>query len=636
MGKLYEKELLKINQTIRETIALDTEIIEKFLALEAPTLIVGSGGSFSAAKGIEYQLNYMGVNAKAITPLQLEDHRNTLYISKVILLTAKGNNNDIINAFEYCEKFESLAILCLCLSTKSKIRKKFRQNGHLFLWEKDMTFGSDGYLSVNSLAAMMGIMAKAIYDYSGDEYFKVTEENFMAMDTETINKYCNKAILEKETLIVLHGGGTTQVAVDLESKFSEAALGNVLLVDFRNFAHGRHFWMSERGENTGIVALIDAEHQKIAEKTLHLVPSEVESEIVVVKKSGMNGILELYIEMFCIVYAAGKRLGINPGKPKVPDYGRKLYHVNFRYQSVDVIKKIDKSPVLRAAYRKFGGYSEQNVLFQKYEKEAEDFWHTLTRTKWSALVFDYDGTLHWKGKEESEVERHIFSLLNELLSYGVVIGIATGRGKSVRQEMQKKIETQYWNMVGIGYYNGAVGGWLGDDSMPANKEPIDEQLSGLYDSVSRVEELTSYISGLEEPKPKQWSLGLRSRQGKDIAEAILCEKVWQNQTLKIVASSHSVDVIEKNTSKKNIIGFLKSKYEDLKIEECLFIGDSGSYGGNDFEMLTMNGLSVDLVSRQMDSCWNFAPLGKRQLEATLYYLQHMKAEADGKIEVMEN
>lgn len=633
MGKLYEKELLRINQTIREIIEVDTEIIEKFLALEAPALVVGSGGSFSVAKGIEYQLNYMGANAKAITPLQLEDHRNSLYTSKIILLTAKGNNNDIINAFEYCEKFESVAILCLCLSTKSKIRKKFRENGHLFLWEKDMTFGSDGYLSVNSLVAMLGIMAKAIYHYSGDEYFKISEENFPAIDIEAVNKYCDKAILDKETLIVLHGGGTTQVAVDLESKFSEAALGNVLLVDFRNFAHGRHFWMAERGEKTGIVALIDAEHQKIAEKTLHLVPCEVESEIISIKNSGMNGILALYIEMFCIVYAAGKRLGINPGKPKVPDYGRKLYHVNFHYQSVDVIKKIDKSPALRAAYRKFGGYLERNNLFQKYEKEAEDFWHNLARKRWGALVFDYDGTLHWKGKDESEVESQIFSLLNELLSHGAVIGIATGRGKSVRQEMQKKIETQYWDKVGIGYYNGAVGGWLGDNSMPANEEPVDEQLADLYGSVSRVEELTSYIPDLEEPKPKQWSLGLRSRQGKHIIAAILREKVWQNRTLKIVASSHSVDVIEKDTSKKNIIGFLQNKYNDLMIEECLFIGDSGSYGGNDFEMLTINGLSVDLVSRQIDSCWNFAPLGNRQLEATLYYLQHMKAGADGKIEI---
>lgn len=635
MGKLYEKELLKINQTIRETIAADTEIIEKFLSLEAPTLIVGSGGSFSAAKGIEYELNYMGANAKAITPLQLEDHKNILYTSKIILLTAKGNNNDIINAFEYCENLESVAILCLCLSTKSKIRKKFRQNGHLFLWEKDMEFRSDGYLSVNSLVAMIGIMAKAIYHYSGDEYFEISEENFAVMDIETVNKYCNKAILGKETLIVLHGGGTTQVAIDLESKFSEAALGNVLLVDFRNFAHGRHFWMSERGEKTGIIALIDAEHQTIAEKTLQHVPDKVESEAITIENSGMNGILALYIEMFCIVYAAGKRIGINPGKPKVPDYGRKLYHANFHYQSVDMIKKMNKNPALRAAYRKFGGCMEQNILFQRYRKEAEDFWRGLIQRRWRALIFDYDGTLHWKGKEEGEVEEQIFSLLNELLSHGAIIGIATGRGKSVRQEMQKKIEFQYWDKVGIGYYNGAVCGWLGDNSMPANAEPVNEQLMELYNSVCKVEELIPYIPDLEEPKPKQWSLGLSSRQGKNAVTTILREQVWQSQTLKIVTSSHSVDVIEKSTFKKNIIVFLQNKYEGLEIGECLFIGDSGNYGGNDFDMLTANGLSVDLVSRQIDSCWNFAPLGNRQLEATLYYLQHMKTGTDGKIEIME-
>ena len=46
--------------------------------------------------------------------------------------------------------------------------------------------------------------------------------------------------------LVLHGPSTRSAAVDLESKFTEAALGNVQLADFRNFAHGRHHWLAKK------------------------------------------------------------------------------------------------------------------------------------------------------------------------------------------------------------------------------------------------------------------------------------------------------------------------------------------------------------------------------------------------------
>ena len=61
----------------------------------------------------------------------------------------------IIKAYKFCENWEAAAILCICFSTKSKLRREFKKNGHNFLWEKDMSFGKDGYLSVNSLIGML-------------------------------------------------------------------------------------------------------------------------------------------------------------------------------------------------------------------------------------------------------------------------------------------------------------------------------------------------------------------------------------------------------------------------------------------------------------------------------------------------
>lgn len=632
MGRLFEKEVLAVEHTYLESIALDTSVIERFLAIEAPVLIIGSGGSYSAAKMVEYLLNRIGTVAKAITPLQLEENQNIIFQSKVILLTARGNNKDILNAFQYCELLETQAILAVCCSTKSKLRKGFIPNGHRYFWENDMDFGKDGYLSVNSLIAMITVMTKAVYRFSGDDFFKLPQTLENCMPENFLEKYDSLKVLGKTTLIVLHGGATTPVAMDMESKFSEAALGNVQLIDYRNFAHGRHYWLSKRTDATGIIAFVDEVQQEIAGKTLDLIPCGIPLHVIQTNYSGMFGILWLYLEVFGIVYSAGKMSGINPGKPQVPDYGKKLYHTSYQYGSFREMKEINKSAVKRAAYRKNGSLLQTKGFWNQYQAAAEKFLYSLQTKDWRCLIFDYDGTLHWKG-EISAVEKEIFEYLNFYLQNDCKVAIATGRGKSVREELQKRISSKVWENIAIGYYNGAVCGWLENDNMPQLDRESEPELMELYEELRKDEILKSCFTGWEAPKPKQWSLMLSDCGGKNIAYEILREQVEQKYGLKFVASSHSMDVIGSKTCKRNILGFIQERWDFIDADDCLFIGDAGEMGGNDFEMLCYNGLSVDRVSKNRESCFNLAPLGMRQLDACLYYLKHMKPNKNGSLKL---
>lgn len=630
MGRLFERECAYLNETYREMQNVDISEIEKFLAVDAMLLIVGSGGSFSAAKAIEYQCDRIGQCAKAITPLQLEEHRNVIYKTKVILLTARGNNQDILKAYRFCEKWEALAILGICMSTKSKLHREFRKNGHQFLWERDMSFGKDGYLSVNSLIAMIVVMSQAIYRYSGDSFFLLPQEKQIEVSKERIEKYIGLELFEKDTIIVLHGGSTTQVAVDLESKFSEVALGNVQIVDFRNLAHGRHYWLEERKESTGIIAFVSPDLSEVAEKTLACVPEEIPVQPVYMNTNDNFSIIDLFTEMFCIVYAAGVKKGINPGKPKVPAYGKQMYHDNGTCWDMELVKKIDRNIAMRAAYRKAETVIKGDKLFQYYLQSATAYINDMKRKDWKCLVFDYDGTLHWKGNE-TDTENKIFDLINSLLSQGVMIAVATGRGKSVRKELQEKIKTEFWGHVGIGYYNGGVFGWLNDDTLPQGVCGKIEDIEILYQTLHEDAVLSKYYAELEAPKAKQWTLAVHPMAGSRYVLQILKESVYFKRGLKMVASSHSTDIIPKTTSKENTIdGF--SEF-GIKIKDCLFIGDAGTYEGNDFEMLANISLSVDRVSKSPESCWNFAPLGKRQLDATLFYLEHIKVNKAGRVEI---
>ena len=65
------------------------------------------------------------------------------------------------------------------------------------------------------------------------------------------------------------------------------------------------------------------------------------------------------------------------------------------------------------------------------------------------------------------------------------------------------------------------------------------------------------------------------------------------------------------------------------LDEILCIGDRGRFPGNDYELLSHTfALSVDEVSANASSGWNLAPPGCRGVAATLFYLAHIKLQAD--------
>ena len=81
-----------------------------------------------------------------------------------------------------------------------------------------------------------------------------------------------KPAWDKQTLMVLYGPSTRVAAVDLESRFAEAALQDLFISDYRNFAHGRHNWLAKRPDSTAVLAFVTPDDREIASKTLSLFP----------------------------------------------------------------------------------------------------------------------------------------------------------------------------------------------------------------------------------------------------------------------------------------------------------------------------------------------------------------------------
>lgn len=614
MGKNYRKELDSLSCIYDNAMETNVDMLTNFLAKYRSSHLfgIGSGGSYSMAAAFEYLCIKAGLTAQRLTPLELGQLQYQLSNSAAVLFTAGGSNNDSKNAYRYITELEPEGVLTCCMRLNAPIKKLQRENIHNYYYEYKMPVAKDGYLAVESLMSSIVIMIRAFQRMVRDDYFLLPKQR--KWDNHLIDTNIIRKVIERESIFVLYGGITMPAAIDLESKFSEVSLGNTQLVDFRNFAHGRHYWISDRRRTTAIIALVGETEKKLADNTLKLLPEDIPVLRVDINDNTAEGLIDALHYSFEIVGEAALIRNLDPGKPHVEEFGKKLYHLNYDIGKISCMVNRRKDIVEMAAYRKV--MKHQGIGMDEYQKCSRMYWNNLLSRMYRGIIFDYDGTLHDK-YTISKTEDRLFTKLNELLENHIIIGIATGRGKSVRMELQKKIERKHWEKVLIAYYNGSVIGRLDDDAKP-NKQ--DAKMPIAFNEI--ICKLS--LSGIEE-NPYQLTLIKDELSMTSVEFHFLKERILGVKDIKVMETNHSIDIVPVNSSKRNI--FKECNFAE---EEFLTIGDSGDLGGNDYELLCGDtGLSVDYVSNAFNSCWNYALPGMRNLEATEYYLSMIDIQEEG-------
>ena len=216
--------------------------------------------------------------------------------------------------------------------------------------------------------------------------------------------------------------------------------------------------------------------------------------------------------------------------------------------------------------------------------------------------------------------REIIDELIKILDAGIGIGIATGRGKSVRKDLQKRIPEELWNNVLIGYYNGSDIAMLSENERPIRDGDINPAIESINNMLK-----DSWLSKFceLEPRPNQISVS-------EIQRPFTLEKVRKilisligNCNVQILESTHSLDILAPDVSKCSLVEVARQQYGC----EVLCIGDKGTYPGNDYELLQQPySLSVFEVSPDPNTCWNIADPGCRYAQATLEYLESLTEE----------
>lgn len=617
MGKPFKKELQSITEVYNWACNLEiSELKSKIERLaKNPLLIIGSGGSLSACHFASKLFQSKGQIAKAITPLELFYSKDIISKCSLLFLSSSGRNTDILTSFKTALVENPIDIAGITLATNTQLGKLILKYGTTPIFEFANPIGKDGFLATNSLIAFFILLHRA-FGFDIDLKATLHDEEFQ----DNLTAFGNK-IGKDYTFKILYGDWSLPVAIDVESKFSEAALGNILLADYRNFGHGRHNWLDKRGNSTAIVALITPEDKELAEKTLALLPKSIPVLRIETDTSGSMSSINLLIKSFYLADLMGDMQGIDPGRPGVPDYGSKLYNLNYHKLLARDIEKFEKF----AIQKKLG-----NVSFSSLEDSTKQLWinaannykNKLKKQKFNSIVFDYDGTLCSAVDRYTGLKENIGNEIGQLLENNIIIGIATGRGKSVRTDLQKVIEEKYWDKVIIGYYNGGEVGLLGDNAVPNKIYEVNETL----DLIGR-KLVANYSSEIEiKHKKKQLTIELKNDTSDEfISEVIKFIYIINTNNILCVQSDHSIDIILRpEVSKLNVLNYIENLPKQDGLETLCF-GDKGKFPGNDFELLNHPfSLSLDEVSADMNSCWNFCNYADNNNDKMLSYFNKMQ------------
>lgn len=641
MGKPYASELNRFPATYELAIKTKNDPLREAIqeARDKPLIALASGGALAAAHSLCYlHRTYTSRPASATTPFLFSTSSPTYQDQSIWLISASGRNEDILRAFDLAVSQEPRQLVVICGNERSPLAVRTL----VFPWVRRIILPAlgrkDGFLATNSLLTFIVTLSNHYSHQFGGDSLPHTFAELIDREPHSANpmddgdKRAARDILNRESTIVLHGNIDHTAAIDLESRFSEAAIGNIQLTDYRNFGHGRHNWLTQRGDSTSILAFLSDDTVQLADKTLSLLPKTIPIYRLDCRPGPIAGHVRAIVRGIALAGAIAYERGIDPGRPKVPTYGRKLYHLGIPRpaRAQRPLSRSDEELIIR---RKYGTDNTIPQISQRYMTSREGlrrFLKSMANTKFEGCVFDYDGTLVDQLDRFHPPRAAITEQLLRLLHAGIPLGIASGRGDSLGRDLQSVLPRSYWPRVLVGYLNGAVVAPLSKIPNLDGKPRVQSELGVLYKSICDDHRISA--SGAIKSYATQISVRPTTGNSFESISQIISETIFRRNldSLRLLRSGHSVDVILRKTSKSDVVKRYARKYS-LRLTSIVSIADNGRWPGNDSDLLSLpHALSVDLCGLDDHTGWNIGPVGCRGTIATVAYLQALQLKRQAK------
>lgn len=661
MGRPYADELALLGATYSCAQGADVSIlIESINALRAqPLVVVGSGGSLSACSFVgRLHETHARLPARVLTPLEFI-RLPVLQAGGVLLLSAGGSNPDILAAAVHAISSEYTPVVGLCTRAETQLKAFLAPHRHAAVFEFVGPSTKDGFLATNSLLLTCTLLARGYgvalpatlpaLDQSLPKFIAggglgaAVAHGFTAGGPR--NQLCRPNVL------ALADGWAVPAALDLESKWAESGFGTVTVTDVRNFAHGRHHGLARRLAETLTLGLAVAaggdaderaagkrglESDDVLATTLSRLPKNAAVSTLRSPLAAEAGTLDLLVRVIHLAGEAGDMLGFDPGRPRVPAFGRALYRAGLprlllrrakgdgarSEQDLWIRRKV--TPVMWASARE--------PVRESWREKCQAWISTVESARIGGLVLDYDGTMCEAEERFGIPAAAVGTALTDLLDAGMVVGVATGRGDSIVNALRAILPERVWAGIIVGMYNGSVRFRLHEQvashtAQALSSGPIAEAVAILAAS-----SVIAHVARIQERPAQATVHGTyplpQGLLGRLVVEAL--DAAASPPPVDVFTSGHSVDIIARCASKLLVVADVKRELAGAGRPglAVMTIGDQGQASGNDAPFLAQPlGLSVEYASSALNGCWNVAPQGARRTAALLGYLSAFRLRA---------
>jgi hypothetical protein len=209
--------------------------------------------------------------------------------------------------------------------------------GGVTLLEYDLLPAVHGWVAVNSLLAQVVVLvrayAAAFPDVIGAAPTSLAE--LLPQRSSTVRNLTaalaaeHADALNAERVMLVHTTETRPAAVDIDSKFAEAGLGELCVSDLRDFAHGRYQSMLPREGRASVIALCGAETRELTREMAGMIPPAYPHAVFVIAGESIAAQqLSAVLWSFALAGAVGKLRGRLPGWGSKGTFGDLMYDLN--------------------------------------------------------------------------------------------------------------------------------------------------------------------------------------------------------------------------------------------------------------------------------------------------------------------
>lgn len=639
----YEKELSELAETYSAALDAPEEEVEKLKAAirsisESSLIGVGSGGSFTTASFLcNLHESYTGRISRPSSPLEIICKPTLASSSPVFLISAEGKNPDICEALERARRHSARTLHVLTNRNESELMRCVDRlsdvTPHVF-----PLANKDGYLATNSLLFDSVLIARAYTELDKNKNKLPNNFNELKMEEKTVDQWSEgvqsfaEEAGKRGALTIIYSPLLKPIATDLESKLSESALLHVQLADLRSYAHGRHLWLANRPKDCAILALVEPSVGELWCCMKAVFPVDVPTFTMSLEDATPKNLIAGLIAQMYLVSSVAKIQGRDISRPIVPQFVKSLHYLDL--PSIILSPVEAQGAAVQSKLEALGARWPLDLNSMSMQRAHSAFVKDVASREFRAVVFDYDGTLCSSQRTEvSPLSARMLREIERLVRAGIVVGIASGRGGSVQEALKENLPNEVVEKIQLGLYSC---GWIENASVPPNQESTaSEFLSHVARIVLRLKKIGVPINTIKPTHPYQVSIRFRDGLSTDAMWFVIGDALRQAglDVSSMVRSKHSIDVLAPGISKAKLVAHIitSSKIEPYDI---MTIGDQGAWPGNDSSLLEHRySLSVDEPSRRLDRGWKLAPAHKRDVDATLWYLDRFVAVGDARFKI---